>query len=77
MPHRQITGRHRFTVFTGEEKNKVTEFIKKELDQLADKYGERSIGSLKKTCNAFTSSPVLIFVWNKGYNYSDPRIRES
>ena len=67
----------RFTVLTGEEKNKVTDFIEKRLLQLAEKFGSKSIGSSQNSCNILMNAPVLIFVWNKGSDYSDQRSRES
>ncbi|MBD3206207.1 hypothetical protein GF319_07670 [Candidatus Bathyarchaeota archaeon] len=67
----------RFTVLTGKEKNKITSLIEKLLIKLSEKYGNKSIGSALSTCNIMKNAPVLILVWNKGSDYSDPDIRES
>ena len=67
----------RFTVFTSEEKNKITDLMEKRLNQLSEIHGKKSVYSPQNTCNIMKNAPVLILIWNKGSDYTDPNIREN
>jgi nitroreductase len=56
----------RFTVLTGEAKNRLTDLFHNELEALLKKIDPVRIGSSFSSCRIMKQAPVVIMVWNAG-----------
>jgi nitroreductase len=56
----------RFTVLTGDAKNKLTTVFRHELEAFAKQYGTENMGSSIGSCSIMEEAPVVIIVWNAG-----------
>jgi nitroreductase len=56
----------RFTVLTGESKEKLTDCFRRELEVICKRVGEENMGSALGSCSIMETVPVVIMVWNSG-----------
>ena len=56
----------RFTIFTGSEKEGLTDFFHSKLQERHKEMGSKSIGSSLNTCRIMQEAPVLVMIWNAG-----------
>jgi nitroreductase len=56
----------RFTVLTGNAKDKLTDRFWEELQRRSQRIGEENMGSTFASCKIMEEAPVLIMVWNAG-----------
>ncbi len=54
----------RFTVFTGQKKDQITDLMQSGLEELVYKHGTQIMGSSLNSCRIMREAPVLILVWN-------------
>ncbi len=58
----------RFTVLTGEAKEKLTTLFRGELEEISKKIGMKNMGSSFGSCSVMEEAPVLTMVWNANDN---------
>ncbi|MEE8322142.1 MAG: nitroreductase family protein [Candidatus Bathyarchaeia archaeon] len=56
----------RFTVFTGSEKEGLTDFFHSKLQERLKEMGSKSTGSSVNSCRIMQEAPVLVMIWNAG-----------
>jgi nitroreductase len=58
----------RFTVLTGEAKQKFTTFFRETLERICEEAGKQATGSAFHSCKRMEDAPVNIVVWNTSEN---------
>jgi len=56
----------RFTVLTGDAKEKLTNCFRRELEVICKRIGEENTGSAFGSCSIMEDVPIVIMVWNAG-----------
>lgn len=62
----------RFTVLTGQEKDRITQVMEETIHEKAESHGAPLLGSSFNSCNIMKQAPVLILVWSTCETFTAP-----